>query len=89
MSGFLYSALIALIGLLNPIFIALNVPQFFTWFHSSYSQIMTADVINYLKDTMSIIYYFFPKSVIATLLGCSAVILAIRIGLSIWQAIKW
>lgn len=89
MSGFLYSAIIALIGLINPIFIALNVPQFFTWFHQSYSQIMTSDVVAYLQNTMSIIFYFFPKPVIITLLSCSGVILAIRIGLSIWQVIKW
>ena len=49
--------------------------------------VFTSDVMQWLKNTCSVMYFFFPKSMIMILLGACVAILAIRLALSLFNLI--
>lgn len=89
MNGIIFYIFIALLGLVNPLFTALGITGLLGSIHSSLQSIMSSATISWFQNNLAIVYYFFPKDILWTLLGVTFVLLALRLGLAIWHAIKW
>lgn len=82
------SLCIAAINIIDSLLYHLGVipPQYTGIFGAITAQVrlvLTSDVMNWLKNTCSLMYFFFPKSMILIILGGCAAILVIRIALAI------
>lgn len=49
--------------------------------------VFTSDLMNWLRNTCSLMYFFFPKSMIITIISVCAVLLLMRLAFSLFNLI--
>lgn len=89
MLGIVFYVMVALLGLLDPFFVSLGIVKGLQDLHNSVNTILTTPVKQWLMDNMSILYWFIPKNFLWPIIVASFIMLALRIGLSIWHTVKW
>lgn len=72
--------IIAVLSVLNPIFLLLAIPSIFTKLGDAITTVTSSSQWATFLDFVGSVYYFVPKTLVVTLLGFSVVILLIRIG---------
>lgn len=75
--------LIAIVSVLNPLLILLQVPNLFNFVSSTINTITTSANWTYFLNLVGYVFYFVPKSTIILLLSFSLIVLLVRVGLSI------
>lgn len=72
--------IIAVLSVLNPIFLLLAIPSIFIKLGDAITTVTSSSQWSTFLDFVGSVYYFVPKTLVVTLLGFSVVILLIRIG---------
>ena len=89
MSGFFFYGVICLLSLINPLCAVIGLPDLISSTHSTITSFFSSSAYTWFQDNLAVLYWFFPKHALYTMIGATVVLLGLRVALAIWKAVKW